>query len=134
MRVLSNGNLERETLPGRRHSLGTLPLVGRRSELEVLTRALDVAERGAPSTIFLAGEGGIGKTRLAGAVIAEATRRRWLAAICRAYPVESGVPYALFSDALLPALRALDASTLSVLSRGGDAELARLFPALGLRV
>ena len=134
MRVLSNGNLERETLPGRRHSLGTLPLVGRRSELEVLTRALDVAERGAPSTIFLAGEGGIGKTRLAGAVIAEATRRRWLAAIGRAYPVESGVPYALFSDALLPALRALDASTLSVLSRGGEAELARLFPALGLRV
>ncbi|HEX6051843.1 MAG TPA: AAA family ATPase, partial [Gemmatimonadaceae bacterium] len=134
MRVLSNGSQERESLSGRRHSLGTLPLVGRRAELEALTRALDAAERGAPSTIFLAGEGGIGKTRLAGALVAEATRRRWMAVTGRAYPVESGVPYALFSDALLPALRALDAAALSVLSRGGEAELARLFPALGLRV
>ncbi|HUQ81242.1 MAG TPA: AAA family ATPase [Gemmatimonadaceae bacterium] len=114
-------------------ALGTLPLVGRENELDTLTRALDAAERGSPSTIFLAGEGGIGKTRLAEATVANAARRGWSTAVGRAYPVETGVPYALFSDALLPTLRALDAGSLAVLSRGGEAELARLFPALDLK-
>ncbi len=96
-------------------------------------RAIDDAERGKSATIFLAGQGGIGKTRLAEHVLAEATRRRWNTAIGRAYPVEAGVPYALFSDALLPILRAMDSATLAVMSRGGEAELGRLFPALDLR-
>jgi predicted ATPase/DNA-binding CsgD family transcriptional regulator len=113
--------------------LGTLPLVGRDEEMIALTRAIDDAERGSPSSIFLAGEGGIGKTRLAQQMIEEAGRRGWNTAIGRAYPVETGVPYALFSDALLPTLRSMDAATLAVMSRGGEAELARLFPALDLR-
>ena len=114
-------------------ALGTLPLVGRDAELQSLSRALDAAERGSASTIFLAGGGGIGKTRLAETIVADAARRGFSTAVGRAYPVESGVPYALFSDALLPTLRSIDASTLAVLSRGGEAELARLFPALDLR-
>jgi len=133
MGVPTAGNHNGSIPGGRQQSLGVLPFVGRRSELEALTRALDAAERGSPSTIFLAGEGGIGKTRLAEAIVSEASRRKWTTAVGRAYPVESGVPYALFSDALLPTLRALDPGTLSLLSRGGEAELARLFPALGLR-
>src|SRR5689334_15039443 len=48
----------------RPHALGVLPLVGRDAERATLARALDDAERGTSSTIFLAGEGGIGKTRL----------------------------------------------------------------------
>lgn len=116
------------------NSLGTLPLVGREKERELLFRALDAADRGNAATIFLAGDGGIGKTRLAETVVQEATRRGWSTTVGRAYPVETGVPYALFSDAMLPALRALDAGALSVLSRGGEAELSRLFPALDFRV
>jgi predicted ATPase/DNA-binding CsgD family transcriptional regulator len=114
-------------------AFGTLPLVGREVELQSLTRVLDGAERGASSTIFLSGDGGIGKTRLAETVVKDATRRGWATAVGRAYPVETGVPYALFSDALLPTLKALDEATLAVLSRGGEAELARLFPALDLK-
>jgi ATP/maltotriose-dependent transcriptional regulator MalT len=49
----------------------------------------------------------------------------------RAYPVEQGVPFALFSDAFLPVLTEMDPGTLAVLSRGGEAELRSLFPALG---
>lgn len=114
-------------------SLGALPLIGRDQEVAKLTRALDDAERGTASTIFLSGEGGVGKTRLAEFLVAEATRRNWSTAVGRAYPVETGVPYALFSDALLPTLKAMDSATLAVMSRGGEAELARLFPALDLR-
>jgi DNA-binding CsgD family transcriptional regulator len=86
------------------------------------------------STLFIAGEGGVGKTRLVEVVVTEATRRGWTVAAGRAYPVETGVPYALFSDALVPTLKAMDPGTLSVMSRGGEAELARMFPALDLRV
>ena len=114
-------------------SLGLFPLIGRDQEVARLTRALEDAERGSPSTIFLAGEGGIGKTRLAEFLVDAATRRNWSTAVGRAYPVETGVPYALFSDALLPRLKAMDPGTLAVMSRGGEAELARLFPALDLR-
>jgi predicted ATPase/DNA-binding CsgD family transcriptional regulator len=119
--------------PARGRSLGSLPLVGRDEQVARLKHALEDAERGAPATIFLAGEGGVGKTRLAESLVEEAGRRGWKTAVGRAYPVETGVPYALFSDALLPTLRAMDAATLAVMSRGGESELARLFPALELR-
>jgi predicted ATPase/DNA-binding CsgD family transcriptional regulator len=120
--------IEFRTIP-----LGALPLVGRDAELATLSRALDEADRGHSSTIFIAGEGGVGKTRLALWAVAEAERRGWNTAVGRAYPVETGVPYALFSDALLPILKAMDPATMSVMSRGGQYELARLFPALDLQ-
>jgi len=107
------------------------PLVGRGEELKILSSAIDQAAKGAGRSIFLAGEGGVGKTRLAAAIAERAAGKGWSVAIGRAYPVETGVPYALFSDALMPVLRKLDPSALSVLSRGGAAELSYIFPALG---
>lgn len=106
------------------------PLVGREGDLAALTAALDAAAGGRGGTVFLAGEGGVGKTRLATALAELAGARGWMVATGRAYPVESGVPYALFADAFLPRLRAMDPSSLQVLTRGGAAELAALFPAL----
>ncbi|MEP6691057.1 MAG: AAA family ATPase, partial [Gemmatimonadaceae bacterium] len=113
-----------------RPSSELLPLVGRDSELAALRALLDAAESGSGATLFLAGEGGVGKSRLAAALADEAMRRGWTTAIGRAYPVESGVPYAVFADAMVPVLRALDDSALTLLTRGGSAELAALFPAL----
>ena len=60
----------------------------------------------------------------------KAQKDGWLVAIGRAYAVETGIPYSLFSDALSPLLRSFEAGTLSVLTRGGMAELGSLFPAL----
>ena len=107
------------------------PLVGRRDELARLTSAINEAEKGAGRVIFISGEGGVGKTRLAAIAADAAAKRGWTVAVGRAYPVETGVPYALFSDALLPLIRKLEPSALAVLTRGGTAELAHLFPALG---
>jgi DNA-binding CsgD family transcriptional regulator/tetratricopeptide (TPR) repeat protein len=106
------------------------PLTGRSTELSKLTAALQSAESSHGSTVIVAGESGIGKTRLAHALIEVANRRNFVVALGRAYPVETGVPYAIFSDALLPILRAIDPSALSLLTRGGNAELVQLFPAL----
>jgi len=83
------------------------------------------------SVVIVSGEGGVGKSRLAMELSARAERRGWQVTYGRAFPVEAGVPYALFSDAFLPILREMDRDTLTVLSRGGEAELRCLFPALG---
>lgn len=109
----------------------TLPLTGRSGEMTVLTSALHEAHAGHGATLILSGESGIGKTRLASAVVDLALRRGFGVAVGRAYPVEAGVPHAVFSDALLPVLRAIEPSVLSLLTRGGSAELTQLFPALG---
>ncbi|HKC79909.1 MAG TPA: ATP-binding protein, partial [Gemmatimonadaceae bacterium] len=112
-------------------TLDEAPLVGRSGELAFLAKTLDEAAKGAGRSVFIVGEGGIGKTRLAAAAAERAQKRGWSVAIGRSYPVETGVPYALFSDALLPLVRALEPAALSVLTRGGAAELGYLFPNLG---
>src|SRR6266566_9845134 len=107
------------------------PLVGRSAELALLSKAIDEAAKGAGRSVFIVGEGGIGKTRLANAVAERAAKRGWSVAVGRAYPVETGVPYALFSDALLPLVRNLDPAGLSVLTRGTATDFSYLFPNLG---
>lgn len=104
------------------------PLVGRREEMSRLLRLLDPG--GAAPALVLSGNGGVGKSRLVRAVADEAARRGWAVAWGQAYPVERGIAYALFADAFLPVLRELDADTVRSLSRGGEEELARLFPVL----
>ncbi|MFL5583751.1 MAG: helix-turn-helix transcriptional regulator [Gemmatimonadaceae bacterium] len=109
---------------------GEAPLVGRSAEVALLSKAMDDAAKGKGRSVFIVGEGGIGKTRLAAAVADRATRAGWSVAIGRAYPVETGVPYALFSDALLPLVRKLEPAALSILTRGTASELGYLFPNL----
>jgi ATP/maltotriose-dependent transcriptional regulator MalT len=106
-------------------------LVGRGPELATLANALSDADAGRGRTVFVVGESGIGKTHLVTTLAEQAAWRGFTVAIGRAYPVERGVPYAVFSDALVPVLRGVEPSVLTLLTRGGTAELALLFPALG---
>jgi ATP/maltotriose-dependent transcriptional regulator MalT len=103
--------------------------VGRTRELAALEALVEAPDH-STAAVLICGEGGVGKSRLADELAGRAERRGWSVARGRAYPVETGVPYALFSDAFLPLLRELDHDTLTVLSRGGEAELRYLFPAL----
>lgn len=109
-----------------------LPLVGRTRELAALEALMEEGRDGGTSVVIVSGEGGVGKSRLVGELGARAERRGWKVACGRAFPVETGVPYALFADAFLPVFRELDSGTLTVLSRGGEAELGYLFPALAI--
>lgn len=81
--------------------------------------------------MFVAGEGGVGKTRLLTGAAESAQHAGWEVVLGRSYAAETGIPFALFADAFVPFLKTLEPSTLSVLSRGGTAELAYLFPVLG---
>ncbi len=103
------------------------PLVGRGAELAALAAALEAAAAGTGSVQVVAGESGVGKTRLTQAAQALAAGRGFTCAVGRAFPVESGIPYALFADAFVPMLRALAPGELQVLSRGAVDELAALF-------
>ena len=107
---------------------GPLPLVGRTHELAALEALME--DRAGVSVMFVSGEGGVGKSRIISEICSRAASRGWDVAKGRAYPVETGVPYALFADAFLPILSGMEPSTLTVLSRGGEAELSYLFPAL----
>ena len=107
-----------------------LPLVGRRRELATLLSLLDRPGDRRENLLILSGEGGVGKSRLVEEVSAQAFEEGWTVAAGRAYPVETGIPYAVFSDAFLPLLRTLGTETLAVVSRGGERELGYLFPTL----
>lgn len=107
-----------------------VPLVGRQRERQALGAALDAAKRGRGSVHILAGEAGIGKTRLTEALIEQASQSGFVTVIGRAYPVETGVPFALLADAFVPLLREIPAANLLTLTRGGAGELATLFPTL----
>ncbi|MBA2686521.1 MAG: AAA family ATPase [Gemmatimonadaceae bacterium] len=118
----------RETITG--ELLNQIPLVGRIDELHAIGELASRGDGGAGAMVLVAGEGGVGKTRLVEAVSGRLSKNGWRVALGRAYPVESGVPFAIFSDALLPTLRSIEPSALAVLSRGGVAELKSIFPTL----
>lgn len=101
-------------------SFKALPHVGRASELALLSDWLSDVAAGHGGVQIVAGQSGIGKTRLAKAVAERAERDNWMVSIGRVYSVESGVPYAVWSDALLHLLRGMEPSARNVLTRGGN--------------
>lgn len=106
--------------------------MGRHRELEALTAALDAATRGQGSVHVLAGESGIGKTRLLETVVQRARERELQCVVGRAFPVETGIPFAVFGDGFVPVLREVTPASLQTLTRGATAELGVLFPTLRL--
>lgn len=110
---------------------GRVPLVGRQREVEILRRTLETAEVRVGGAVFFRGPRGVGKTRLAHEVAEYARSRGWTVLTGRAHPSERLVPYAPFSDALMPLLRGLDLEAIARLTPGTDAALCALFPALG---
>src|SRR3954471_12494239 len=107
-------------------------MIGRTAELAELEAALTDAAAGRPSLVFVAGESGVGKTR----ILDETARRaktaggRLLSGDC----VELGegeLPYAPIVAALRPLARDGDPG-LDALPDSARAELTRLLPGLGL--
>src|SRR5437870_4504013 len=80
-------------------------LIGRDDELEDLTRALDDAADSRGSVVFVAGEAGIGKTRLVQETIAVARQRRVRVLLGRATIPHSTVAFRPLTEALFSYFR-----------------------------
>lgn len=108
---------------------GTSVLVGRRVELDALQEALAGLEAGTQGFVQIAGEQGIGKTRLIAELCASAERLRYLVFGGRSAEFEQAEPFGVFVDALDDYLLSLDRRELDDLDVELD-ELASVFPAL----
>ena len=105
--------------------------VGRAAELDRLCQALDRARDRRPSVVLIAGEAGIGKTRLVTEFSARAREGAARVLIGGSMQVgETGLPYAPVVGALRPLLRSLSRERLDELLGPGRAELAHLVPDL----
>ncbi|MEU6220704.1 AAA family ATPase [Streptomyces sp. NPDC047022] len=105
--------------------------VGRAEELGVLHDALARAATGEPQALLVAGEAGVGKTRLIEEFTAAATGAGAVVALGGCVEIGcEGLPFAPFSTALR-ALRRQFPEELAEAAAGQEEELARLLPELG---
>ena len=107
-------------------------LIGRSSELDRLRAALGAAQRGHSRAVVIAGEAGVGKTRLVSelADLARTDGLLVLAGGCIDLG-EGSLPYAPVIEALRGYVRRADPDELDAVVGHGRSELARLMPDLG---
>jgi DNA-binding CsgD family transcriptional regulator len=106
------------------------PLVGRGPQLATLLARLAVAGRGAGGAALVAGEPGIGKTRLLAELADRARAEGWTVLTGRAFEGEGVPPYLPIVEALRPYIRAGSPETLRARLGRGAPEVALLVPEL----
>jgi class 3 adenylate cyclase/DNA-binding CsgD family transcriptional regulator/tetratricopeptide (TPR) repeat protein len=107
----------------------SLDLVGRATEMAELEMEYACAEAGELRAVLLLGDGGLGKTRLAG----ELVRRRQNSAVClsaRAYPLGATASLGLWVEALEQHLRSLEPAAVAELCGSSAEDLAALLPSV----
>ncbi len=107
--------------------------VGRIDELKQLTSVLDAARGGAGALVMLAGEPGIGKTRIAEEICTQARASGVRTLTGRCYEGEASMPYAPFVEALRQYARPLADDALRAALGREAAEIAMLLPELRTR-
>ena len=112
---------------------GELPLVGRDGEREQLERAWKEASAGATRLVLVAGEPGVGKTRLA-AELARAAHADGATVLFGRCDEDLGGPYQPFAEALRAYVLAAPADRLATQVGAVAGEVARLVPALAQRL
>jgi DNA-binding CsgD family transcriptional regulator/tetratricopeptide (TPR) repeat protein len=104
-----------------------IPLVARLDELGRLRAALELAEAGEATTVLLAGDAGVGKTRLLSELGALARGRDALVLTGRCLDLsEGGVPYLPFAEAFAPLPAMADAMITEAVN--ARPALGRLLP------
>ncbi len=105
--------------------------VGREAERDILKRALDQALDGRGKMVLIGGAPGVGKTRIASEIGAEASRRGMLTLIGSCYDRDDPVPFSPFVEILEAALAQTADQAAFREALGNDAaEIARLLPQL----
>jgi DNA-binding CsgD family transcriptional regulator/tetratricopeptide (TPR) repeat protein len=106
--------------------------VGRATELRRLRAAFGQARAGRGATLLVAGEAGIGKTRLVDEFLGDARDAGATVVRGESLPLgDAGLPYAPFVAALRSLTRSLPPARLEEVVGHGRADLAHLLPDLG---
>ncbi len=108
--------------------------VGREREMALLGGMLDRAMAGEGHTVLLAGELGVGKSRLAYQLLSQASDRGATVISAASQPLEQALPFAPLVDGIGRYLELLPDSSLRRLSRHALAQLAQLLPGLADRL
>src|SRR5829696_2932972 len=107
-------------------------VIGRDAEAARLGAALERAAGGQPAIVLVAGEAGVGKTRLVTDLVGRAGELGAVALSGGCLDVGDGVlAYAPLVEALRPLVGLLDAAELERVLGGARGELARVVPELG---
>lgn len=109
---------------------GEIPYIGRQSERAALRRALLRAQKGAGSIALIAGEPGIGKTRLARELMGEARTVGCFTVLGHCYDMEVTAPFLPFQEALDYVARVVEPGALRTALGPVGAEIARIAPRL----
>jgi DNA-binding SARP family transcriptional activator len=107
------------------------PLVGRGDELDHLEEVLEALLTGRGGVVLLAGETGIGRSRLASELVERVRRRGGIALVGAGYEQEGRLPYGPFAEALEGLARELRPAELRGLLGDAAPDLARLAPRVG---
>jgi DNA-binding CsgD family transcriptional regulator/Cdc6-like AAA superfamily ATPase len=105
-------------------------LIGRSEEVLVIDRTLSGLGRGGSAAIEVAGEPGIGKTRLLAELATRADALGYLVLSGSASDLEADLPFWVFVDALDEYIAALEPRRLDALENDVLSELATVFPAV----
>ena len=114
-----------------RESIDQTTFVGRDAERATLRRILERAASGQGSVVMIGGPAGVGKTRIAAEVCAEASQRRVLSYVGSCYDQEDSVPFIPFVEIFETALAQAPSPHAFRDRLGNEAtELARFLPQL----
>ena len=106
------------------------PFVGREAERAELRRLLDQVAKGQGAMVMIGGEPGVGKTRLAEELMAEARERGMNALIGHCYEMEGAPPYIPYVEILEAAARMFPPDALREILGDSAPEVAKLMPEL----
>ena len=106
------------------------PFVGREEERAELRRLLDRTAQGRGTLVMIGGEPGVGKTRLAEELAAEARQKNMLILTGHCYEMEGAPPYIPFVEVLEAAARVVPRDNLREALGDSAPEVAKLMPEL----
>ncbi|HUP27383.1 MAG TPA: AAA family ATPase, partial [Chloroflexia bacterium] len=105
-------------------------IVGREREVAALSRLWQPVQSGHGQTVLVAGEAGVGKSRLLAELEAGARHQGWNVLTGHCYPPDVNLPYGPFLDAFRTYFRLLTPDKIAVLLGVHAAEMVKLLPEL----
>ena len=105
-------------------------LIGRRREVEALERQWQLVAAGQGQAVLIAGDAGIGKSRMLLEMAGRARRQGWRVLIGHCSPYDAHLPYAPLLDALRAYVHTLPAADVAALFKPQAPELLKLLPEL----